>query len=71
MEAFRVGHLTRSGEIVWLDTPYTEDEAKRQCDLANYAEAGGRTLEAAGHCATEWQDSGFRWICEPIKLERD
>ena len=59
---YRVGHMRPSGSIEWLDTLYTEEEARRQCDMANYAEAGGRTLEAVGHSASERQDSGFRWI---------
>lgn len=59
---FRIGHQRPSGSVEWMEGRYTEEEARRQIEAANYIEAGGRTLQTAGHSACEGRDSGFRWV---------
>lgn len=68
---FRVGHQRPSGSVVWMEGLYTEDEARRQCEAANYVEAGGRTLRTAGHSACEGRDSGFRWVYAAMEEKND
>lgn len=63
---YKIGHVRPSGSIEWLPTARTEEEARRQCEAANAAERGERSLYAAGHCATEKQDSGFTWVYVPL-----
>lgn len=63
-EQYRIGHKRPSGDIEWMTKLYTEEEATRECEAANYAEMGGGTLQKAGHASSDGQDSGFRWVYE-------